>query len=154
MSDNTFAEELRIAYRGIEACLSAGERELVARARDPINTGGAERNWLLAEAVCAYRRGPKQLWGPVLLDLLAPNLVVILQGLRTVPPAIDEEEIRQQLVAEVLRAAAIVPLQERGRQTRFRLISRTYTSMLRWLDKEGRRRRSQVPFEAWREWRR
>jgi len=120
---------------------------MVARARDPINTEAVERNRLLAQAVCAYRAGPKPTWGPVILDLLAPTLVVILQGLRPVPPTIDEPEIRQQLVAEALHAAATVPLLESGLQTRFRLASRAYTRMLRWLVREGRTRRLQVSLE-------
>jgi len=148
MASNTFAEELKEGYRRVAGCLSEEELRVVLRARDPINTGGLERNRLLAQIVCAYRTGPKQLWGPVLLDLLAPTLVLMLQGLRPVPPVIEEEEIRQQLVVEALRSAATVPLLESGLQTRFRLTSRTYTNMLRWLAREGRRRRGQVSFEG------
>jgi hypothetical protein len=147
MASNTFAEQLREGYRRIAGSLSEEELAVVLRARDLINTGGVERNRLLAQIVCAYRTGQKQHWGPVLLDLLAPTLVLMLQGLRPEPPVIEEEEIRQQLVAEALRAAATVPLLESGLQTRFRITSRTYTSMLRWLAREGRRRRRQVSYE-------
>ena len=145
------ASDIKAGYRSVEACLSPDELSLVSRARDPIKTGALERNQLLAEVVCAYRTGPKSVWGPVVLDLLAPGLVLMLQGLRPEPPVIDEEEIHQQLVVEALKAAAVVPLLPGGRQTRFRLTSRTYTSMLRWLAREGRRRRRQVAFEACRE---
>jgi hypothetical protein len=148
MATKTFAEELKEGYRRIAGCLSEEELALVLRARDPINTGAVERNRLLAQIVCAYRTGPKQRWGPVLLDLLAPTLVLMLQGLRPVPPVIEEEEIRQQLVAEALRSVATVPLLESGLQTRFRINSRTYTNMLRWLAREGRRRRGQVSLES------
>ena len=148
MLSNSFADELKQGFLRIANCLSDEERAMVARARDPINTEAVERNRLLAQAVCAYRAGPKQVWGPVVLDLLAPTLVVILQGLRAVPPTIDEPELRQQLVAEALHAAATVPLLESGRQTRFRLTSRAYTRMLRWLAREGRRRRHQVSLES------
>ena len=110
MLTNSFAEELKQGYLRVAGCLSNEDRAMVARARDPINTEAVERNRLLAQAVCAYRAGPKPTWGPVILDLLAPTLVVILQGLRPVPPTIDEPEIRQQLVAEALHAAATVPL--------------------------------------------
>jgi hypothetical protein len=144
MPTTSFADELRQGFLQIAGCLSDQERAIVARARDPINTGAVERNRLLAQVVSAYRTGPKPVWGAVLLDLLAPTLVVILQGLRPVPPAIDEPELRQQLVAEALHAAATVPLLEGGQQTRFRLTSRAYTRMLRWLAREGRRRRHQV----------
>ena len=147
MATNSFAEELKEGYGRIAACLSDDELELVSRARDPINTSPVERNRLLAQIVCAYRIGSKPHWGPVILDLLAPTLILILQGLRPEPPAIDEEEIHQQLVAETLRAAATVPLLDGGLQTRFRLTSRAYTRMLRWLAREGRRRRRQIPFD-------
>jgi hypothetical protein len=147
MPTNTFAEELREGYLRIVDCLSEDELELVSRARDPINTNSVERNRLLAQVVCTYRSGSKPKWGPVILDLLAPALILMLKGLRPEPPTFDEEEIRQQLVAETLRAAATVPLLESGLQTRFRLTSRTYTWMLRWLAREGRRRRRQVSFE-------
>ncbi len=147
MLTNSFAEELKQGYLRVAGCLSNEDRAMVARARDPINTEAVERNRLLAQAVCAYRAGPKPTWGPVILDLLAPTLVVILQGLRPVPPTIDEPEIRQQLVAEALHAAATVPLLESGLQTRFRLASRAYTRMLRWLVREGRTRRLQVSLE-------
>jgi hypothetical protein len=147
MATNTFAEQLREGYRRVAGSLSEEELAVVLRARDLINTSGVERNRLLARIVCAYRTGQKQRWGPVLLDLLAPTLVLMLQGLRPEPPVIEEEEIRQQLVAEALRAAATVPLLESGLQTRFRITSRTYTSMLRWLAREGRRRRRQVSYE-------
>jgi hypothetical protein len=148
MAHNTFAEQLRAGYQEIAECLSKDELELVSRARDPINTAGVDRNRLLAQIVCAYRTDSKPKWGPVVLDLLAPTLILMLQGLRPEPPFIDEEEIRQQLVAETLRSAGNIPLLDGGLQTRFRLTSRTYTWMLRWLAREGRRRRSQVSFES------
>ena len=55
----------------------------------------------------------------------------------------DEDEIRQQLVVETLRAAACIPLHESGYQTRFRIASRAQTNMLRWLQREGRRRKGE-----------
>jgi hypothetical protein len=151
MATNTFAKQLREGYLRIADYLSEEELALISRARDPLNTGGVERNRLLAQIVCAYRSGPKWKWGPVILDLLAPTMILMLQGLRPEPPAFDEEEIRQQLVAETLRTAATMALLDGGLQTRFRLTSRTYTRMLRWLDREGRRRRRQVSFESSRE---
>jgi hypothetical protein len=151
MSSNRFANELKEGYLGIAHCLSPHELDLISRARDPINTGGVERNRLLTRIVCCYRTGPKAIWGPVVLDLLAPTLTLMLRGLRPVPPAIDETEIRQQLVAETLRCVATVPVLESGLGTRFRITSRIYTNMLRWLTREGRRRRSQVSFDHLRE---
>lgn len=147
MATNTFAAELREGFMRIAGCFSEEELALIRRARDPILTHTVERNRLLTQVLCAYRRGPKERWGPVVVDLLAPGLVLMLPGLRPLPPVIDEDEIRQQLVVEALRAAATVPLLDSGRQTRFRITSRVYTNMLRWLGKEGRRRRAQVSLE-------
>jgi len=148
MAAQSFADQLREGYRQVAGSLSADERVLVKRARDPRSAGAAERNRLLAEVVCAYRAGPKTVWGPAVLDLLAPTLVLILQGLRPIPHAIDESEIRQQLIAEALQAAVEVRLLEGGGQTRFRITSRAYTRMLRWLAREGRRRRMQLPLDG------
>jgi len=148
MAGQSFADQLREGYRQVAGSLSEDERVLVKRARDPRSAGAAERNRLLAEVVCAYRAGPKTVWGPAVLDLLAPTLVLILQGLRPIPHAIDESEIRQQLIAEALQAAVEVRLLEGGGQTRFRITSRAYTRMLRWLAREGRRRRMQLPLDG------
>lgn len=148
MAAQSFADQLREGYRQVAGSLSEDERVLVKRARDPRSAGAAERNRLLAEVVCAYRSGPKTVWGPAVLDLLAPTLVLILQGLRPIPHAIDESEIRQQLIAEALQAAVEVRLLEGGGQTRFRITSRAYTRMLRWLAREGRRRRMQLPLDG------
>jgi hypothetical protein len=145
---NSFATELREGYCRVATCLSEEERCRVARARDPIHTSPVERNRILAEIVCAYRMGRRPVWGPVILDLLAPSLVLVLQGLRAQPPTIDDEEIRQQLVLEVLKAADRIPLHPGGRQTRFRITSRAYTAMLRWLAREGRRQGRQVELDS------
>jgi hypothetical protein len=145
----SFATELREGYLSVEGSLSPQELALVKRARDLINVSAPGRNRLLAQIVCAYRIGPRHVWGPVILDLLAPALIEMLQDFRLEPPAIDdEEEIRQQLVYEVLRAAARIRLLENGHLTRFRIKSRALTGMLRWLAREGRRQRRQVSYEA------
>lgn len=137
---NRFAEELREGYRRVADRLSEEQVALVARARDPINVRPVERNRCLALIVCSYRYGSREIWGPVLLDLMSPTIALLLPGFRPVPPVVDEDEIRQQLVVETLRAAACIPLHESGYQTRFRLASRAQTNMLRWLSKESRRR--------------
>src|SRR5579864_9001231 len=80
---------------------------------------------------------------PEELALLARDLILMLQRFRPEPPTIDEDEIRQQLILEALRAVVRVRLLEDGRRTKVRLFSRTYTRMLRWLGREGRRQRRQ-----------
>jgi hypothetical protein len=148
MASQSFADQLREGYGQVAGWLSCEERALVEHARDPRGAGAAERNRLLAQVVCAYRSGPRALWGPAVLDLLAPTLVLILQGLRPIPHTVDESEIRQQLIAEALEAAATVRLLDGGAQTRFRITSRAYTRVLRWLAREGRRRRVQFSLDG------
>ena len=134
---NSFAGDLRDGFGQVAAVLTEGERELLARARDSINRTTAERNQILAGIVCAYRAGPRQLWAPILLDLLAPALIKCLQGFRCESPVVDEEEIRQQLVLEVLRAALSMPIHNGGRQMKIRLVTRANRAVVRWLGKEG-----------------
>ncbi len=144
---NSLATELREGFRLVVGSLSENERILVSRARDLVEASPLERSQALAEIFCCYRAGPTQIWGPVVLDLLAPAMLAMLQGFEPVPPVIDEEEIRQQLLLEVLRAAVCIPLRPAGRLTRFRVMSRARTGMLRWLAREGRRRALQVSFD-------
>jgi len=141
---NSLASDLREGFRRTASALTGEELALISLARDRAHVALVERNRLLAEVVCLYRTGPRQVWGPVILDLLAPALVDLLRSLRPEPPALTGEEIRQQLVFEALRAAATIPILEGGRQTRFRIVSRVRTRMLRWLAREGRLQRSQI----------
>jgi len=145
----TFAAGLRGSHQ-VAGELSHDALELFARARDNLYTGRADQDRLLADLVAAYRGGPRQLWGPVILDLLAPALVQLLRELRPVPPLIDEDEIRQQLVLEVLRAAAKIPIRDTF-DMKFRLLSRACKPIVRWLAREGRRQRNQASYEALRE---
>ncbi|HCG02757.1 MAG TPA: hypothetical protein DEV93_19705 [Chloroflexi bacterium] len=86
----------------------------------------------------------------MILDLLAPSLVELLAWLRPEPPAFDEEEIRQQLVVEVLRAAANIPIRD-GFDMKVRLLARAYKYVVRWLAREGVRQGAQCSYEALRE---
>jgi hypothetical protein len=147
----TFASDLRRGYEQVAGDLAEEALALVARARDSSNTELAERNRLLAEIVAAYRAGPRELWGPVILDLLAPALVQLLQWFRAEPPAMDDEEISQQLVMEILRAAATIPIHKDGCDMKVRLLARAYTYVVRWLVREGYRQGRQCSYEALRE---
>ena len=147
MSSN-LADDLREGYRQVAGELPEEAIELVARAHDLKNVSLAERNRSLAGIVAAYRAGPRRLWGPVLLDLLAPAILERLQRLRAEPPAMDEEEIRQQFVVEVLRAAAYIPLQEDPVWVKGQVLSRANQAVRRWLAREGRRQRYQNSYEV------
>jgi len=98
-------------------------------------------------AVLAYRRESRQIWGPVLLDLMAPTILASLRRLRELPPVMDAEDLRQNLILEVLSAAAEMPLPADPTYMRRRLMARANQGVRRWLEREGRRQRWQLSFE-------
>jgi len=144
----SLAADLSEDYRRAEGDLPEPASALLSRARDSSIYGTRERDRLLTDIVAAYRAGPRQLWAPVILDLLAPALVELLPLLRPELPVVDNEEIRQQLVMETLRAAAVMPIHERGGDTKVRLLARAYKYVVRWLVREGSRQHCQLSFEA------
>jgi len=97
-----------------------------------------ERDLTLREAVQAYRRGPRNKWGPVVLELLAPAILVRLGLFEELPPVISLEDLRQQLVVEVLDAAAHMPLPDNARYIKHRLMRRAAKRMTRLLAREIR----------------
>jgi hypothetical protein len=142
------ATDLRQGYDQVAEALAGPELELLARARDSSNRTPSERNRPLGKIVAAYQKGPRQLWAPVILDLLAPALIESLQWLRAQPPVIDDEELSQQLVMEVLRAATTIPIQEGGRRMKLRLLSQANRAVVRWLEEERIRQSWESSFEA------
>ena len=150
----SFVADLRAGYQEVACALSEESSALLAGARDSSNAGRRERGRSLRAIVDAYRAGPRELWGSVLLDLLAPALLARLQRLRTELPVIDEEDIRQQLVFELLRAAARMPLPREDRYLKTALIARANQGVCRWLAREARRQMIQQSVEAMEERRR
>jgi hypothetical protein len=145
---SSFVADLRDGYQEVACALSEESSALLARARDTSNAGRRERGRSLRAIVGTYRAGPRELWGSVLLDLLAPALLARLLRLRTELPVLDEEDIRQQLVFELLRAAATMPLPSEDRYLKTALIARANQGVCRWLAREARRQMNQQPFEA------
>jgi hypothetical protein len=90
----------------------------------------------LLSVVLAYRSGPKSLWGPVLLELLAPAILDRVQRLKERPPVMDSEDVRQQLVLEVLLAAATMPLPANQSYLRRALMFRANQGIRRKLARE------------------
>ena len=150
----SFVADLREGYQEVARALSEESSALLAPARDSSNAGRRDRGRSLRTIVDAYRAGPREIWGPVLLDLLAPALLARLQRLRAEPPGMDEEDIRQQLVVELLRAAANMPLPAEHGYLRSRLMARANQGVWRGLAREGRRQLRQQSFEAMEEGRR
>jgi hypothetical protein len=103
---------------------------------------------LLAATIRAYRRGPAGLWAPILLSMLGPALVRAAARLQVQPPAVDDEDIDQQIVMEALRAAAEMPLPDECRFVQRRLVLLASKRLRRWLERERRRQTSQESFEV------
>lgn len=97
----------------------------------------SERDQLLYLVVQRYREDARSRWAPVLLEVLAPPLLVRLTRFRTSFPAIDEDDVAQQFLMELLAAAATIPL-ENERYLERRLLMRASDRVSRWLQREAR----------------
>src|SRR5450759_1292029 len=143
---NSLSVELREARSQVARGFPEVEVALVSRAR-VISNGARGRRPLVMTAVLAYRSEPRQLWGPVLLDLMAPAILESLQRLRELPPVMDSEDLRQYLILEVLSAAAEMPLPAAPTYMRRRLMARANQGVRRELERESRRQQRQRSFE-------
>jgi hypothetical protein len=143
----SLAVELREARRRLASTFPEFETIALGHARVSPNRRGKQPANLMA-AVLAYRTGPREFWGPLLLDLVAPAVLDSLQRLTPHPPVMDAEDIRQQLVLEVLRVAAGMPLPTNSSYLKRRLMARANQGVRRWLEREGRRQRGQRSFEG------
>ena len=146
--------DLSEGYRRHAEALPDKARSSLASTREALRPhrrdgGRAAR---LLDLVLAYRSGPKQLWAPVLLDVLAPSMLLVLRRLRAQPPYLDEEDVRQQLIVELLAAAAEMPLPPSAAFLRRSLLSRANQAVRRRLAQEATRQSQQHRLEAL-EWR-
>ena len=105
------------------------------------------RDRLLRQVMQSYRTEDTRLWASVLLDLIAPAILARLVRFTATPPVITSEDISQQLLAEVLIAAATMPLPDNARFVERRLMLRAGQAVSRWLRREHRRQSSQEPAE-------
>ena len=119
-------------YQQVAGALNEEAQALVATARE---RRPGDRGRSLMAIVLAYREGPREVWGPILLDLLAPALLARLKRLRPEPPVMDDEDVRQQLITEVLLAAARMPLPDEPAYLRSRLMARANQGVRRWLQR-------------------
>jgi hypothetical protein len=106
------------------------------------------RDRILEAIVRAYRIGHRQLWGPVLLEILGPQLAEAVQQFHVLAPLVDSEDLGQQLVLEVLSAAATVPIPEGARWVEQRLLRRAGFTLARWLHKQTRLVRAAVDIDS------
>jgi hypothetical protein len=132
-------------YQQAAEALNEEGHALVAAARGRRSRDGGRS---LMAIVLAYREGPRKVWGPVLLELMAPSLLARLRRLRTEPPVMEAEDVRQQLVVELLLAAARMPLPQEPGYLRSRLMARANQGVRRRLRREARRQARQESFET------
>jgi len=135
--------DLRDAYREAAAQLPEADRVALSRVRVLSNAGPPGRAAALSGVVTAYRAGPKTVWAPVLLDLIAPAILARLRRLKPEMPVLDLEDVRQQFLLEVLLAAASMPLPANPLHLRSRLMARANQGVRRWLVRERYRQKSQ-----------
>jgi hypothetical protein len=112
-------------------------RTLVLRVRDP-DAPPNERDAGLREVVLAYRSDRS--WSPLLLELLAPGMARRLALLQPQQPVITEDDVRQQLVVEVLQAAATMPLPLGARFVERAILLRAMRQVVRCLEREEEHR--------------
>ena len=98
------------------------------------------RDERLYALVLAYRLEGKGRAAP-LLDFLAPAMVSRLGHYRDVPPGLGADDLSQQMVVEVLRAALTIPLPRGAEFLERRIILRAGQAMRRMLEREQRHRR-------------
>jgi hypothetical protein len=106
------------------------------------------RDRILEAIVRAYRIGQRQLWGPVLLEILGPQLTEAVQQFHILAPLVDGEDLGQQLVLEVLSAATTVPIPEGARWVEQRLLRRAGFNLARWLYKQTRLVRAAIHLDS------
>ena len=137
----TLSESLRQAARTAPSPRATSDE--VRRRLGERGVPTQERDRLLWELIQLYR-SDKQTWAPALLDAVAPALITRLRRFRSPSPIADGEDLAQQMVLEVLRAAASMPLPEGARFVEQRLILHAAKPLSRWLQRESKRIANQV----------
>jgi hypothetical protein len=97
------------------------------------------------ELITAYREGPRQLYAPVILGLLESQINGAARRLRPPVSTITGEDIRQELVVQVLDAALAMPLAPDPQWIPRRLLLRARTGAVRWLANELRHELLKAP---------
>jgi len=122
---------LQTAWAAEPAIAGMGFKALAEITRDTINV--AQHDAACIAVVRSYQNGPRNIWGPVLLEMLAPALVRRMCSFSAVPPRIQAGDIEQQMVLEILVSAErgwIVPGQQWVDQ---RLVKGAGKRVSRWL---------------------
>ncbi|TMC25314.1 MAG: hypothetical protein E6J32_13670 [Chloroflexi bacterium] len=131
--------QIRAGFEESSRLAPAHQSEVRSRARD-LRHRLDQRRLAFRDLVEIYRRGPKEVWGPVLLEVLAPAIMDIVTRYRSVAPVISEEDLRNQLLAEVLHVAARTRLPVEGRYVKQLLLLRVVQRLEFWIFLEASRR--------------
>src|SRR5437879_3433142 len=90
-----------------------------------------------AELLNAYHEGPREVWGPVVIERMMGLLRQTAAGFTTYPPGVDAEDVWQQLVLETLEAALGLPVPFEARWIPRLLALRAKAGVRRWLEREA-----------------
>jgi hypothetical protein len=158
-----FAIQLRQGLDNVRVELEAGEFE-EARQAEPALTGltlpqlidfgrwssasQREQDDVWRAVIRCWRQRDMRLWGPVLLQMLAPALINETYRLALAVPRIDPADVQQHLVAEVLNAAASLPLSDEARRVQAQLVWTAATRVTDWLRRTTDR--EPLSLEQWR----
>ena len=94
-----------------------------------------------------YRVDPV-VYGPEIVARMAPAIASAARRLRSPSPALESDDIQQELTLRVLAAAATMKLPGDDRWIPRRLILRARTEVGRWLQTEARRQQWEVSLDA------
>jgi hypothetical protein len=101
--------------------------EIARDAEVPLN----RQDGVFGAVVRSYRRGPRSIWGAILLEMLAPAIGGAELEVVSWEPVNDEEDLHQQAVLEALSAADQMPLWG-DRWLKRRIEFRVRIALLRW----------------------
>jgi len=102
------------------------------------------RDALLSELIGHYRSGHREIWGSMLLEVMGAAVFTELERYRPQGPVFDSDDLAQQMLAEVLEAALVIPLPAGAQHLEQRLLCRVTKRMERLLRGELRRQRAQI----------
>jgi len=113
---------------------------------DSINSAAnsAPLDGVYAAVVRSYRRGPRDVWAPVLLQMLAASLCERAEKLFSTIGTVSQEDIEQQLVLEVLRLAGRMAVKDRISFADGALVTEASKQVSRWLRRMNRRQHDSV----------
>jgi len=138
----------RLSERIREAFVVAAQRPLSRRNRRRRAMAGHRkaqgRDAYLEDLIRRYRADPAT-WSPVLLEAIGPAAVARIAHFVSPSPVIDAEDVAQELILQLLLAAATMPLPHGARWVERRLVLRAGTGVSRWLQREANYQRGIEP---------